>query len=163
MIPLILPRTGQYFLAALNIIYIAKQRYKSSVDNLMEQLLLENVLEAISDSKSLDIFRSIAKGTTASKLLKQGGLSKKQYYRRTSQLLKTGLVKRSKGQFSLTTFGLIVYHAQLVMESGIDNFWKLKAIDSIEQSGQVAEQERIKLIKTILNDNEIENILCKQN
>jgi Mg2+ and Co2+ transporter CorA len=96
-------------------------------------------------------------------LLKQTkGLSKKQYYFRMRQLLKVGVVQRNKGRFSLTCLGAVVYHAQLVIEDGVNNYWKLKAIDSIQSSGQIAEQERLKIIKTILDDNTIQNILVVQ-
>ena len=129
----------------------------------MERRSLVDVLEAIADSKSLDMFRDIAKGMVESEVLKhKEGLSKKQYYARTKQLLKTGLVQRTKGNFSLTNLGAVIYHAHLIMEAGVNNYWKLKAIDSIQGSGQIGEEERIKLIKTILNDNAIESILVKQ-
>jgi hypothetical protein len=129
----------------------------------MERHSLIEVLEAIADSKSLDIFRCIAKGTVESEVLKQkDGLSKKQYYFRTRQLLETGLVQRIKGRFYLTNLGTVIYHAQLIMEAGVNNYWKLKAIDSIQESGQIGEEERIKLIKTILGDSQIEGILVKQ-
>ena len=39
---------------------------------------------------------------------------------------------------------------------------RLKAVESIQATGGIAEQERNMLIKTILNDNRIENILVKQ-
>jgi len=69
--------------------------------------------------------------------------------------------------------GAIVYHAQLVIETGVNNYWKLKAIDSIQSSVGVAidsiqssvgveEYERIKLIKTIIDDSRIEGILIAQ-
>jgi predicted transcriptional regulator len=129
----------------------------------MENHSLVDVLEAISDGKSLEIFKEIAKGTVESEILKQKvGITKKQYYMRTRQFLNTGLVRRVKGKFSLTNFGLIIYHAQLIMEAGVNNYWKLKAIDSIQDSGQIGEHERLKLVKTILNDNVIENILVRQ-
>jgi hypothetical protein len=89
-------------------------------------------------------------------------LSRKQFYTRTSQLLQAGLIQRSKGSFSLTSLGIIVYHAQLVIEAGVNNYWKLKAIDSIESSGEIVEQERVKIIKTILDDNTVQNILVAQ-
>jgi hypothetical protein len=126
----------------------------------MEQLSVVNILKAIGDSKSLDIFQCIAKGKVEGEVLKQKeGLSKKQYYFRTRQLLEAGLVQRIKGRLSLTNLGTVIYHAQLIMEAGVNNYWKLKAIDSIQGSGQIGEEERIKLIKTILNDNQIESIL----
>jgi predicted transcriptional regulator len=129
----------------------------------MEQRSVVNILKAIGDSKSLDIFQCIAKGTVEGEVLKQKeGLSKKQYYFRTRQLLEAGLVQRIKGSFSLTNLGTVIYHAQLIMEAGVNNYWKLKAIDSIQGSGQIGEEERIKLIKTILNDNQIESILVTQ-
>jgi predicted Rdx family selenoprotein len=108
------------------------------------------------------MFCSIAKGSVESEVLKQTkGLSRKQYYSRSSELLKVGLIKRSKGLFSLTCFGVVVYHAQLVIESGIKNYWKLKAIDSIQSSTDIGEQERGKLIKSILGDIRMEKILVE--
>jgi predicted transcriptional regulator len=128
----------------------------------MENHSLVDVLEAISDGKSLKIFKEIAKGTVESEILKEKvGITKKQYYMRTRQFLNAGLVSRVKGKFSLTNFGVIIYHAQLIMEAGVNNYWKLKAIDSIQDSGQIGEHERLKLVKTILNDDVIENILVR--
>jgi hypothetical protein len=129
----------------------------------MEGHSAEDILKAVSDSKSLGMFSSIARGSVESQLLKlTKGLSRKQYYLRTKQLLKAGLVQRIKGRFSLTCLGAVVYHAQLVIEAGVNNYWKLKAIDSITSSGEVGEQERTKLIKTIIDDNRIESILVAQ-
>lgn len=96
---------------------------------------LGDVLEAISDNKSLEIIRDIAKGSVESEVLKQrAGMSKKQYYTRTKQLMNTGIVKRVKGKFSLTNFGVVVYHAALIIDAGVRDYWKLKAIDSIQES-----------------------------
>lgn len=129
----------------------------------MEGHSVIDILQSISDNKSLDLFCSIAKNSLESEVLKRTkGLSKKQYYLRTRRLLQVGLVKRNKGSFSLTNFGAVVFHAQLVIEAGIKNYWKLKAVDSIQSTGEIGEQERNMLIKTILNDNTIEKILVKQ-
>ncbi|MGA9928775.1 MAG: hypothetical protein WBP96_09205 [Nitrososphaeraceae archaeon] len=129
----------------------------------METVSVEDVMKAVSDSKSLDMFRSIAKGSIESEVLKQTkGLSKKQYYFRMRQLLKAGLVQRIKGSFSLTCLGAVVYHAQLIVEKGVNNYWKLKAIDSIQSSAEIGQHERTKLIKTIIDDSGIESILVSQ-
>src|SRR6266540_494944 len=104
---------------------------------------VEEVIRAISDIESLDMFCSIAKESVSSEVLKhKKGLSKKQYYSRASQLLKVGLIKRNKGRFSLTAFGAVVYHAQLVIESGVKNYWKLKGVDSIQSSTDIGQPER---------------------
>ena len=129
----------------------------------IEGISVGDIIHSISDSKSLDLFCSIAKGNMESEELKETkGLSRKQFYTRTSQLLKQGLIQRNKGSFSLTSLGIIVYHAQLIIEAGVNNYWKLKAIDSIESSGEIVEQERVKIIKTILDDNTVQNILVAQ-
>ena len=129
----------------------------------IEGISAGDIIQSVSDSKSLDLFCSIAKGNMESEELKETkGLSRKQFYTRTSQLLKQGLIQRNKGSFSLTSLGIIVYHAQLVIEAGVNNYWKLKAIDSIESSGEIVEQERVKIIKTILDDNTVQNILVAQ-
>jgi predicted transcriptional regulator len=126
----------------------------------MKSQSVEDVMRALSDVKSLDMFCSIAKGSVESDVLKlTEGLSRKQFYSRTEHLLEVDLIKRKKGRFSLTAFGAVVYHAQLVIESGIKNYWKLKAVDSIQSSADIGEQERVKLIKSILADTRIERIL----
>ena len=122
-----------------------------------------DIIHSISDSKSLDLFCSIAKGSVESEVLKETkALTRKQFYSRTKQLLQTGLIKRSKGSFSITSLGSIVFHAQLVIETGVSNYWKLKAIDSIGSSAEIGEHERMKLIKTIIDDSGIESILVAQ-
>jgi predicted transcriptional regulator len=129
----------------------------------IEGISVGDIIQSISDSKSLDLFCSIAKGNMESEDLKETkGLSRKQFYTRTSQLLKQGLIQRNKGSFSLTCLGAIVYHSQLVIETGVNNYWKLKAIDSIQSSVGIEEYERIKLIKTIIDDARIEGILIAQ-
>ena len=129
----------------------------------MERVSVEDVLKAVSDSKSLDIFRSIANGSVESEVLKETkGLSKKQYYFRMKQLLNAGVVQRNKGCFSLTCLGAVVNHARMIVEAGINNYWALKAIDSIQSSGEIGEHERTKLIKTIIDNNVIESILVAQ-
>ena len=72
---------------------------------------LENILVAIADRKSLDIFCSIGtEGIGESDRLKcERGLSRKQYYSRTGRMLRAGLIKRRRGCFLLSTLGVIVY------------------------------------------------------
>ena len=122
-----------------------------------------DIINTISDNKSLDLFCSIAKGSVESEVLKETKtLTRKQFYTRTSQLLHAGLIQRNKGSFSLTSLGSIVFHAQHVIETGVNNYWKLKAIDSIASSAEIGEHERMKLIKTIIDDSRIESILVAQ-
>jgi hypothetical protein len=86
----------------------------------MKSRSVADVLHAIFDIRSLGMFCFIAKQSVASHVLKQTkALSTKQYYSRTEDLLDVGLIKSKKGRFSITAFGAVVFHAQLVIESGI--------------------------------------------
>ena len=120
------------------------------------------ILEAISDVKSLKLFNTIAtKGGNSEDLSVQLKLSRKEYYSRMSRLMKTGIVKRKNGKHFLTAFGKVVYDAQVTIKKAVESYWKLKAIDSIDLSDEITVKERDKLIQTLLDDVEIREILSK--
>lgn len=120
------------------------------------------ILEAISDVKSLKLFNTIAtKGGNSEDLSVQLKLSRKEYYSRMSRLMKTGMVKRKNGKHFLTAFGKVVYDAQVTVKKAVESYWKLKAIDSIDLSDEITVKEREKLIQTLLDDVEIREILSK--
>ena len=120
------------------------------------------ILEAISDVKSLKLFNTIAtKGGNSEDLSEQLKLSRKEYYSRMSRLTKTGMVKRKNGKHFLTAFGKVVYDAQVTIRKAVESYWKLKAIDSIDLSDEITVKERDKLIHTLLDDVEIREILSK--
>jgi hypothetical protein len=91
-------------------------------------------------------------------------LTRKQYYSRLSALLKAGLVRRERSKYSLTTFGILVYHAQEIIEKAVDQYWKLKAIDSIRASGngELPQEQFHTIIDKLIANQEIKNILLKQ-
>src|ERR671937_2022741 len=114
------------------------------------------VLRTIADDKSLELFKTIAKGTIDSESLKnKTKLTRKQYYSRLSRMTKAGLVRKKSGKYLLTTFGKIVYDSQATVENALNNYWKLKAIDSLETSNDLPKEEQKKLIETLLDNQEI--------
>jgi hypothetical protein len=122
------------------------------------------ILDAISDKRASDIFRSIALANSNSDILiTQLKLTRKQYYSRMSSLKKAGLVKRQKGRYLLTSFGKVISSAYMNLEAKIDNalssYWKLKAIDSMDIS---LGQERNKVISVLIDNQEIESVLIKE-
>ena len=121
------------------------------------------IIEAISDKIASNIFKSIASSKSNSDILiTQLKLTRKQYYSRTSCLLKAGLVKRQKGRYLLTSFGKVIYRAQMNLEAKIEsaltNYWKLKAIDSIESSSD----DHNKIVSALIEDQEIKGALMKE-
>jgi len=128
-------------------------------------LSIVDVVEAISDDKSLMLFNTIAQASGDSDNLKSTlKLTRRQYYSRMSGLLNAGLVIRKSGNYFLSSFGRVVYEAQMLIEKGIQNYWKLKAIDSIETSSvhtQLPIEEYNRFIDTLVDGNDIKDILLK--
>src|SRR5919197_534392 len=121
-----------------------------------------SVLRSIADDKSLELFRTVALETIDSKNLKnRTRLTRKQYYSRLSRMTRTGLVRKKNSKYILTTFGKIVYESQMTVENALNNYWKLKAIDSLETSNELPQEEQRKLIETLLDNQEIKQILVK--
>lgn len=122
-----------------------------------------SILGAISDNRASNILKSIASADSNSDILiTELKLTRKQYYSRMSGLIKAGLVKRQRGRYLLTAFGKVIYSAQMSLEAKIEralnNYWKLKAIDSLEMPSR---EENDKVISMLIDNQEIKDILIK--
>lgn len=122
------------------------------------------ILRTLSDMASLEIISSVANGVMrASEFSNKKDLSSKQYYSRTAQMIKKGLIRRDKGRLFLTSLGKISYHSLMKIDYAIKNYWKLKAIDSMQDSSEMRRHERTRIIKTIIgNDKTIMKIFENQ-
>jgi hypothetical protein len=133
----------------------------------MVSLSVVDVIKAISDDKSLVLFNTIALAPGDSDILKTTlKLTRRQYYSRMSGLVNVGLVTRKHGNYFVTSFGKIVYDAQLMIGKAVENYWKLKALDSFTLSSSVDSQlpaeEYNKVIDVLMNGkDEIKDILRK--
>jgi predicted transcriptional regulator len=128
-------------------------------------ILVADVLKAISDNRSLELFRTVALTKPDTDILiSKTKLTRKQYYSRMSSLMNAGLIKRKNGKHSLTAFGKVIYDISLIsIQSAIHNYWKLKAIDSLEMSNDLPAEERAKLIDNLIDNHEIKTILVSAN
>jgi hypothetical protein len=131
---------------------------------------LGEVIKLISDHKSLLIFKTIFlasgdSGDSGENLRTQLKLTKKQYYSRISRLTKAGLVNRQKRRYFVTAFGRVIYDAQRLLESAVNNYWKLKAIDSlgVANDDKVPREERKKIIDLMIGNPQIKEILLSTN
>jgi predicted transcriptional regulator len=121
------------------------------------------VLRAIADDKSLELFETVAQENIDSRNLKTKiKLTRKQYYSRLSRMTRMGLVRRKNGKYVLTSFGKIVYECKLTLENALNNYWKLKAIDSIETSNELPLEERQKLIETLLDNKGLKAVIVRE-
>jgi hypothetical protein len=134
----------------------------------MGSLSIVDVIKAISDDKSLALFNTIALASGNADTLKTTlKLTRRQYYSRMSSLVNAGLVTRKNGNYFVTSFGKIVYDAQLMIGKAVESYWKLKALDSFDissDSPQLPAEEHSRIIDTLINgNNEIKDILYRYN
>jgi predicted transcriptional regulator len=128
----------------------------------MEHPKIADVLAAISDDASLELFKLVAQADISSYDLKnKTKLTRKQYYSRLFRLTRSGLIRRKDNVYSLTTFGKIFYDAVKTIENALNNFWRMRAIDSLEIADGIPPEEHQRLIETLLKDQEIKTILSK--
>jgi len=125
-----------------------------------------DVINAISDARSLELFKAIAQTNSNSDTFrKKIRLTRKQYYSRMSRMTRVGLIKRKNGQYFLTSLGKVVYQAEAMIEGALNDYWKLKAIDSLEtsiNSSGLPDEERKKILDTLIDNRHIKEILLPQ-
>ena len=124
----------------------------------------QDIINAISDKISLDIFKTIAtQNITDSKALRRNlRLTTRQYYNRTSRMTKVGLIKRENGKYLLTSFGKIVYNAESNIRMALQHYWKLKAIDTLQEGNlnrKLPNEEYSKILEKLIDVPEIREIL----
>ena len=126
---------------------------------------VSDVLKAISDEISLDLFRIVILTKPNTEILiSKTKLTRKQYYSRMSTLMKVGLINRINGKYILTAFGkLIYYKALIIMENATSSYWELKAIDSLEMSNDLPAEERKNVINSLVDNEEIKVMLLSDN
>jgi predicted transcriptional regulator len=128
----------------------------------MEHPKLPKILAALSDDASLELFKLVAAGNINSYDLKtQMKLTKKQYYSRLHRLVQSGLIRRKDSLYCLTTFGKIFHDSELVVENALDNFWKMKALDSLEVAEDIPADEQKKFVETLIKYEGIKTIISK--
>ena len=121
---------------------------------------INDVANIISDDKTIRLLKIIAFECCSSELLiNKTKLTPKQYYSRVSMLTRAGLIRKISGRYSLTSFGKVIYYYEKGIESALENYWKLKANDTIEISSDLSSEERKKLIDSLIENNDIKEIL----
>jgi len=123
---------------------------------------LEKVIDSLGDRKSLSIFKYIANQPSDTSTLRgQLNLSRKQYYTRLSEMVEVGLIRKYHSNYTLTSFGKMVYDALGIIELGLTNFWKLKALDSLEfaKTARAPNEEREMVLESLIDNMKIKEIL----
>lgn len=123
---------------------------------------VSDILVAFSDEESLSLFSSIAiEPIDADTLRNKIPLTRKQYYSRMHRLTKSDLIKKNEGKYYLTMLGIIVYNAVGVIRDSLKYYWQLKAIDSLQNSDKLPQDERSKIIDSLINAQKIKEIISR--
>jgi predicted transcriptional regulator len=116
------------------------------------------VLAELSIDKSLDLLDTIAlESGDRNAIMNRLKLTRRQYYSRISGLIKSGLIEKHDGKYFLTSFGKLVREATQLIGVGVENYWKLKAIDTIQS--ELPEQERAKTVEVLIDEPKIRELL----
>jgi hypothetical protein len=156
---------GHYSIQVSIFYYLSRQLYSGMSSNLfmkcslcvaMSKSSVVGILNAISEERSLALLKSIAvKKNDSEELISKLNLSPKQYYSRIYVLMKAGLVKRLRGKYYLTCLGKVTYNFSVSLQHAVNNYWKLKAIDSFEMSrDEISKEERAGLINALVADDD---------
>ena len=124
-----------------------------------------DILKKTSDDKALTLFNSIAISDGEKFIsLKEMNLTTKQYYSRIAGLTNAGLIKRHKGKYSLTLLGKVFYDSHMTIGKALKEYWKLKAIESIEMSSSAAlpKEDLSKIVDTLIDNRQIKEIVLKK-
>jgi hypothetical protein len=125
---------------------------------------IADVLDTISDDKSLVLFNTIALSNSDGSdiLISKLKLTRKQYYSRISKLVKVDLVVRRNRKYFLTSLGKIVYDAQKIIGNAVGDYWKLKAVDTLEITDQMPKEEYNEIINALIENEKIkEGLIIK--
>lgn len=125
------------------------------------RITVVDILDAISDARALAVYKTIASEKANSNLLiTKMQLTRKQYYSRISRLIKIGLVKKENGRYTLTSFGKVIYDIQITIEIALENFWKLKAIDSLQAADStLSREEQTKVLDVLIQNDKIKEVI----
>jgi hypothetical protein len=118
------------------------------------------VLEVISDQISIDIVTAISNNVTNSdNIMQLLDLTRKQHYSRCSRLSNIGLVSKQDGKMMLTSFGRIVYNAQLKITNAFSHSSQLRIIDAIKSHSGMSEDQQKIIIDKLLVDSQLKNLV----
>ena len=116
------------------------------------------IFSILSDSSTLTLFNAIA-SKSVQELIPKLNITDKQYSVIISSLEDVGLVRNKDDVVFLTSLGKVFYYFYTKLSLAMDNSWKLKCIDILEESDFVPRTEVNHIVNIIIADNVIREIL----
>ncbi|HEY7082055.1 MAG TPA: hypothetical protein VH500_20375 [Nitrososphaeraceae archaeon] len=131
-----------------------------SAEQVVKSPIISEVLDAIADDKALTMFNTIALNAGKSDILISTlDLTRKQFYSKIERLIRHGLISRRNGRYYLTTLGKVVYELQNTLGVALDNYWRLKAIDSLQNPPSLPHSQLNQLVDSLLENAVLKNMI----
>ena len=88
-------------------------------------------------------------------------LSSEKFQSGLMTLTKIGIIEKKEGKYVLTLPGKIVYQYQMLIGASLDNYWKLKVLDSlgVYETERVSNEARSEIIDSLIGNQEMKDIL----
>jgi DNA-binding HxlR family transcriptional regulator len=119
-------------------------------------------LEAISNESAFNIIKTLSSSSNKRDslvLTEQLKLSKKQFYVTISHLSNQGIVKRTSGEYRLTSFGKLILNSLNLVEDTIKIYSKTMAIDAIQASKKSTRDEILELVNILIDNDRVKEII----
>jgi predicted transcriptional regulator len=119
-------------------------------------------LEAISSEFAFNIIKALSSSSNkcdSFALMEELRLSKKQFYITISHLSNQGIIKRSNGEYRLTSFGKLILNSLDLVEDTIRIYSKTKAIDAIQASPKSTRHEILELVNILIDNERVREII----
>lgn len=119
---------------------------------------ISEIFSILSDDNTLTLFNAIA-SKSLQELIPKLNITDNQCSVIISSLEDVGLVRKKDDAVFLTSLGKVFYYFYTKLSIAMDNSWKLKCIDILEESDYVPNTEVNHIINIIIADNVIWEIL----
>jgi hypothetical protein len=124
------------------------------------------ILDVLSDPKACQILERTYvaddEGIEGHAIASHANLSPSRFYRLMLWLREQNMIEKKNQRYFITFFGVAVYKARMVIQKAIDNYPKLRIIDSLEEQEQIPSFELNKIIDICIGDHQLKDILINR-
>jgi hypothetical protein len=124
------------------------------------------VLDVLSDPKASQIlertFLANENGIEGHVIANHTGLSPSGLYSLMSSLRKHNMIEKKNQRYFITIFGTAVFQARWLIQKALDNYHKLKVIDTLEDQQLIPRSDLNKIIEIFIEDHQLKDILTNR-
>lgn len=126
---------------------------------------LIHIINVLSDPKACIVlgrtYGSNDEGIAGHVIAKQANLGPAGFYRLMSVLREHNLIVKRNQRYFITFLGMAAYDAKMLVQKALDNYHRLKVIDSLKEQQQIPPSEINKIIDIFIDDYQLKRILTK--